>query len=153
MTKLERQLAETFRAARWEESHGRPVCPSCYDHQSVIADKQPRSGPPGLSTYFCRDCRTRLSDVSGTILAGTWRPLLEWALTLLMTDIPANWREFGRSLGRNSQELRRIRRRWDGTKLGPAWTRRLHEAGITFETLAQSARAGAPPSRKERATC
>lgn len=135
MTKLERQLAETFKAARWAESQGRPVCPSCYDHKSVRADKAPRSGQPGLHTYFCLDCRARLSDVSGTILSHTWRPLRDWALSLLMEQEPTNWREFGRTAGVNSQELRRLRNRWDGTKLGPAWKQQLAAVGITLERL------------------
>lgn len=136
MTKLERQLAETFRAARWSESDGRPVCPGCYDQRSVVADQPPRSGQPGLQTYSCRDCHTRWSDVSGTVLTRSSRPLREWAIALLIDRATCDWRYLRHATGCNAREIRRLRQRWDeGSRLGPIWTKGLTATGLTLERL------------------
>jgi hypothetical protein len=176
MTKLERQLAETFLAARWAESHGRPVCPSCYDGQAVEADEQARSGRRGLSTYLCRDCITRFSDTSGTVLAGSQRPLRDWAIALLVPigqrdwelvrdlmptpTIPAahrpsrDWVYYvAKKAGVLPPALRQLCARWDeGSRLGPLWVQTLDQAGVDLRGLIGCGRAGAPPLRKER-TC
>lgn len=136
MTKLERQLAETFKAARWAESQGRPICPSCYDHQSVVPDRSPRSGQPGLQTYSCRDCHARWSDVSGTVLTSSSRPLRDWAIALLIDRETCDWRFFQSDTGCNARDIRRLRRRWDeGSRLGPVWVQTLTERGLTLERL------------------
>lgn len=152
MTALERQLAETFRAARWADSDGRPVCPSCYDHRSVRADKKPRSGQPGLYTYFCMDCRTRWSDVSRTVLAKSTKTLRAWALALLMDKEMHDWRYVGAATGYLPEHIRSLWERWQlGSQLAPAWRKTLAEAGITWDILRQRDRPQA--SRKERTAC
>lgn len=177
MRKLERQLADTFKAARWAESHGRPVCPSCYDGQAVEADDQARSGRRGLSTYLCRDCVTRFADTSGTVLAGSRRPLRDWAIALLAPTGQRDW-ALGQALmpplavpnaarppsrdwllcvakqaGMPGHTLRKLCARWDeGSRLGPQWMQTLALAGIELRDLIGCVRAGAPPLRKER-TC
>lgn len=151
MTQLERQLAETFKAARWAESHGRPVCPSCYDHKSVRADKQPRSGQPGLHTYFCLDCASRLSDTSGTVLSRSCVPLRLWAIALLMDRQTHDWRFLGSATGVNPARLRALWAKWQqGSRLAPAWTKALTEAGLTFDRLINTDRPPVRPARKER---
>lgn len=169
MTKLERQLAETFRAARWEENHGRPVCPSCYDHRSVRPDTRTRSGPVGLHTYACCDCAARFSDISGTVLARSSSPLRTWAIALLMEAGRKDWQvvnhvtpsrergtphrdwayHVGRAANLSAETLRVMQARWNqGSRLGPAWTRTLAESGLSLMDLLR-----VTPARKERPAC
>lgn len=175
MTKLERQLAETFRAARWAESHGRPVCPSCYDGQSVEIDDQARRGRHGLNYYVCHDCIARFSDISGTVMAGTQRPLRDWAIALLASTGQRDWslgmelmpplaaaeavrpptRDWvfyvAKQAGLSPYSLRKVCVKWaEGSRLGPLWMQTIDQAGITLRNLIGCVRAGAPPLRKER---
>ena len=151
MTKLERQLADTFKAARWAESQGRSICPSCYDHRSVGADRPPRSGQPGLDTYYCRDCGTRFSDISGTVLSRSFVPLRVWAIALLMDQQTHDWRFLGSATGIAPVRLRTIWAKWQqGSRLAPAWTKALADAGLTFDHLLNTDRHTTRSAGKER---
>lgn len=149
MTTLECLLVETFRAARWAESDGRPVCPSCYDSRTVTARNR-RAGT-GLSAYRCSDCIVDWSDISGTVLMRTKRSLREWAIALLIPEREQAWRYIGESTGTQGTKLRELYQRWQqGSRLGPAWKRQLAAAGITLERLVYD-RPAAKPKRSVRA--
>jgi hypothetical protein len=131
MTALERQLAKTFRAARWVASNGLPVCPDCFDGLDL---EKPVPDPltPGLARYSCGICRTEFSDVKGTVVQ-TLKPvrLALWAYLVLLGDP-------GRLDGLTSRQVKRC---WDlfaKIKLSPLaldWRERLEAASITAERL------------------
>lgn len=130
MTALDRQLAETFRAARWAESGGKPVCPSCFDGVDL---KKPVPDPltPGLARYECTVCHVTFSDVKGTAFYSTKPvPLALWAYLVLHGD-PAElqWRE---------HELRRcwyLAPRIKTAPLAAAWREHLEQTSITVERV------------------
>lgn len=131
MTTLDRQLAKTFRAARWQASNDLPVCPDCFDGLDL---EKPVPDPltPGLSRYRCGVCRTEFSDVKGTVFQTTHPvPLALWAYLVLLGDP-------GRLAGLTS---RRIRRCWDlfaKVKLAALaldWRAHLEHAALTAERL------------------
>ena len=131
MTAFDRQLAKTFRAARWHASHGLPVCPDCFDGLDL---EKPVPDPltPGLSRYRCGVCHTEFSDVKGTVYqtAKPW-PLDLWAYLVLLGDP-------GRLMDRTERTRRRM---WElaakikGQPLAIAWRIRLEAAHITAERL------------------
>ena len=131
MTALDRQLAKTFRAARWADSHGVPVCPDCFDGVDL---EKPVPDPltPGLSRYRCGVCRTEFSDVKGTVFQTSkpW-PLDLWAHLVLLGD-PACL---------SDRTERTKRRMWElaakikGHPLTAAWRAQLETRRITAERL------------------
>ena len=131
MTALDRQLAKTFRAARWSASNGLPICPDCFDGNDLDTPT-PDPLTPGLSRYRCTVCKTEFSDVKGTVFQTT-KPvsLALWAYLVLLGD-PA------RLDGLTSRQVKRC---WDlfaKIKLAePAlnWRERLDGVRITSERL------------------
>ena len=151
MTKLERQLAETFKAARWAESEGRPVARAVTTTRAWLPTT-PRSGQPGLHTYLCRDCGSRFSDISGTVLARSCVPLRLWAIALLMDRQTHDWRFLGSATGVSPARLRSLWAKWQqGSRLAPVWARTLAAHNLTFESLITTDRASIRPARKDRA--
>ena len=137
MTALNRQLATTFRAARWHASHGLPVCPDCFDGLDL---EKPVPDPltPGLSRYRCGVCHTEFSDVKGTVFQTAKPvPLALWAYLVLLGD-PARL---------DGLTSRRIKRCWElsaKTKLADLalnWREQLEAAGLTTERLRKYLRA------------
>jgi len=59
-----------FRAVRWPETKGEPICPSC---GSVKCSD--RRTPKGVARWRCRDCLHTFSVTSGTIFANAKKPL------------------------------------------------------------------------------
>jgi len=131
MTALDRQLAKTFRAARWAPTDGLPVCPDCFDGLDL---EKPMIDPltPGLSRYRCTVCHTEFSDVKGTVFQ-TMNPVLLalWAYLVLLGDP-------GRLDGLTSRQVKRC---WDlfaKIKLSPLaldWREQLEAVGIMAERL------------------
>ena len=131
MTALDRQLAQTFRAARWAESGGLPVCQDCFDGLDL---DQPVPDPltPGLSRYRCGVCTTEFSDVKGTVFR-TVKPvsLALWGYLVLLGD-PA------RLDGLTSRQVRRCWELFAKIKLAPLaldWREQLEGVRVTSERL------------------
>ena len=131
MTPLDRTLAKTFRAVRWTCPTGGPVCPDCFDGLD-LEKSVPDPLTPGLSRYRCGVCKTKFSDVKGTVFqtANPW-PLDLWAYLVLLGDP-------GRLQDRTERTIRRM---WElslrikGQPLTLAWRAELESAGITAERL------------------
>lgn len=131
MTALDRQLAKTFRAARWSASNGLPVCPDCFDGIDL---EKPGPDPltPGLARYRCGVCHTEFSDVKGTVFQTSkpW-PLDLWAYLVLLGDP-------GCLADRTERTKRRM---WElaskikGLPLTVGWRARLEAENITSERL------------------
>lgn len=132
MTALDRTLAKTFRAARWEQTEGKPVCSKCFDGEDLMVNKGPLNLAPGLCRYRCTVCDYTFSDLTDTIFF-TAKPvaLALWAYLLLFGD-PA------RLDGLRERQLRRC---WElsakvkGRSLTEAWRTVLQADGITIEKL------------------
>lgn len=149
MTALDRKLAQTFRAARWEAIEGRLVCPDCFDSDGLIMDDMPRLAHAGLKSYRCRDCNTRFSDLSGTPLRGSSASLQDWALALLtLTGHPTQPSGNGArmklalaDLGPPLKRLVRMRQRFMGTRIAAEWLKTLRAEKVTVSKLAYGRRA------------
>jgi transposase-like protein len=131
MTQLEKQLAQTFRAVRWSESGGNPVCPDCFDGED-LAKPLPDPLTPGLSRYHCTVCTRMFSDVRGTVFA-TRTPvsLTLWAYLVLLGD-PR------RIEGITAREIKRCYGLVAVSKFAPLrglWQAQMTEAGLTVERL------------------
>ncbi|MCS6290387.1 MAG: hypothetical protein H8K10_15635 [Nitrospira sp.] len=146
MTKLERQLAETFRAARWFRAEGRPSCPCCYDGAD-LDDPQPLEGHPGLYWYHCRVCARTFSDLSDTPMRSGKRALLWWAHLLLGGDAQAvTHAKIGSAT---------MRRHLSISPVAGRWAHALAQSGIEVQTLRaaidrQQAATGTAPARQPR---
>lgn len=130
MTALDRQLAKTFRWARWQESAGRPVCADCFDGDDLA---EPTDDPltPGLSRYRCTVCHTEFSDTKGTVFVTT-KPveLRLWAYLVLCGD--------PRRLGGDDKQVQRcfdLVAKLKGRTLPALWREQLEAAGITTERI------------------
>lgn len=131
MTALERQLAKTFRAARWAVTGGVPGCPDCFDGDD-LDPPTPDPLTPGLSRYRCTVCQTEFSDVKGTVFQ-TSKPVLLalWAYLVLLGD-PA------RLDGLTSRQVKRCWDLWAKVKLSPLaldWREQLEAVQMTAERL------------------
>lgn len=126
MTTLERQLAETFRAARWFRTEGRPSCPGCYDGRDLDSP-QPLAGHPGLFVYRCQACPRAFSDLSDTPFRSGKRSLLWWAHLLLGGDAQAVTRA---KLG-----AAELRRHLGSSPMAGRWANALCHAGIEVPAL------------------
>lgn len=144
MTAVDTQLARTFRAARWAESGGKPVCPDCFEGDALVIDQPPRLKQPGLHSYRCRDCNQRFSDFSGTCLRGSADSLRDWALALFtLAGHPTEVRGTGLNqrivpieLGPPTPRLARLRSRLEtSVLLRSAWRLQLSKAGFTLNRL------------------
>lgn len=132
MTALHRQLAKTFRAARWEQTDSKPVCSKCFDGEDLVVNKEPIGLALGLCRYHCTVCNFTFSDLTDTICY-TAKPvsLALWAYLILFGD-PA------RLDGLSQRQLRRC---WEladkvkGHSLTDAWRTVLKADGITIEKL------------------
>lgn len=130
MTALDRQLAKTFRWARWQESAGAPVCADCFDGNDLA---EPTDDPmtPGLSRYRCTVCHTEFSDTKGTVFVSHKPVTLRlWAYLTLMGD--------PRRLGLDEPSVQRcffLVERLKGRPLPAIWREQLEAAGITTERI------------------
>lgn len=129
MTPLERQLAATFRRARWGET-AQPACPSCFDALD-LKKPVPDLLTPGLARYECRVCHVQFSDVKGTVFYSTKPvPLVLWAYLVLHGDPRLlNWPE--KEVQRCFDLVAKVK----GTPLAAAWREELHQAGLTVERM------------------
>ncbi len=146
MTKLERQLAETFKAARWFRSEGQPSCPGCYDGRD-LDPPTPIDGQPGLFRYHCRACDRTFSDLSDTPFRSNRRSILWWAHLLLGGDAQAVTHA---KLG--ASQTRRI---LAAAPVAGRWAVALAQAGIDVTVLRraidqQQRAAGSVPVRQPR---
>jgi hypothetical protein len=130
MTTLDKQLAQTFRAARWGAT-GQPACPSCFDGADLAT---PTADPltPGLSRYRCTVCNQDFSDVKDTVFATRKPvPLALWAYVVLLGD-PRRIDGFtDREVARCSDLTARAKH----APLWGLWRAELEQAGITVERL------------------
>lgn len=131
MTALDKQLAQTFRAARWIATGGLPACPSCFDGQD-LAKPTPDPLTPGLSRYRCTVCNLDFSDVKGTVFH-TLKPvpLALWAYVVLLGD-PRRIEGFS---SRDAARCFDLTARTKAAPLRVLWKEGLEEAGITVERL------------------
>jgi len=149
VTTLDRQLAQTFRAARWIGTLGKPVCPDCFDGDALLVDESPRLGHAGLKSYRCRDCNTRFSDLSGTPLRGSSFSLRDWAIALMtLNGHPTQPSGSGArmqlapiDLGPTLKTLARMRTRWTASRFGMEWASHLRASRITLNKLRYDGRA------------
>lgn len=130
MSNLDKQLAQTFRAVRWSESGGKPVCPDCFDGDD-LASATPDPLTPGLSRYHCTVCSRDFSDVRGTRLY-TLKPvpLTLWAYLVLHGD--------PRLAGLDEPQVQRcfdLVVKLKGYGLAASWREQLEAAGITADRL------------------
>ena len=132
MTALDRTLAKTFRAARWEQTGGKPVCRKCFDGEDLVVQKDPIVIAQGLQRYHCTVCNFTFSDLTDTIFFTSKSvPLARWAYLTLLGD-PA------RLEGLTERQLRRCWELAAKIKTAPltqAWREQLEAAGITVEKL------------------
>lgn len=130
MTALDRQLARTFRAARWAESGGQPVCRFCFDGADLRAPEPDRL-TLGLQRYHCAVCRLDFSDTAQTCYA-TLKPvpLALWAYLTLHGD--------PRRLGWSERQVQRcfdLAAKTKGQVLPALWRVALQDANVTAESL------------------
>lgn len=130
MTALDRLLAKTFRAARWESTGGVAGCPDCFDGDDL---EQPTPDPmtPGLARYRCKLCYTRFSDVKGTVLETRKPvPLALWAYLVLHGN--------PRLLGMTEPQVQRcfdLAAKIKGRALAAGWRATMHAAGLTADRV------------------
>jgi hypothetical protein len=133
MTALERQVGDTFRAARaTAASEGWPSCAKCFDGEDVRPGFTPLRRHPNIRRYYCAVCRYEFSDLTGSPLQGHDRPLLLWAYLLLDGD-PRDI-----AYDRYSSEpsvLTRSGSKLAETPLGVAWRAGLTAVGVTAAKL------------------
>lgn len=137
MTALDRQLAQTFRAARWAATNGNPVCPSCFDGADL---EKPTPDPctPELSRYRCLVCHVKFSDVKGTAFkVCVPAPLAILAHLVLAQDPRVIEGLSPTEVNRYWGTIERIRR----SVLAAAWRGELERAAITLARLAKQIRA------------
>ena len=141
MTRLDRQLATSFRMARWPQSGGKPVCPKCFDGEDVKPEPATtRQGRPEVGTYLCQCCITRFTDCSGTGLAHSQRPLRDWAIALFgVNGLPTEYRTTGYRYPDFAMPLRilnRMRAVWlANPDLGRRWRTELESEGVSLIQL------------------
>lgn len=138
MKTLDQRLAESFRAVRWADSAGQPVCPSCYHGDDVregYTQHRWLKSSDALKTYFCACCKYPFSDLTKTVLARSCRPLALWAYLALNGDndglIPP-----GTAQQWKREDLRQMRERLKVSQLAKSWAARLTHDGITVAQLA-----------------
>ncbi len=137
MTALDRQLAKTFRAARWAESGGKPACAKCFDADDVRKGYASVEARSELARYFCGCCKYHFGDATGTPLAHTSRPLALWAFVAL----GGTWERLGLAGVSNKwkrDDLRDMARRVKGSPVICRWIEQLAGAAITIPKLAAS---------------
>jgi transposase-like protein len=66
----DREAETSFRAIRWNETDGEPVCPKCGG-----LDAYPARRPSGLLRFRCKACRKDFTITSGTLFAAHKAPL------------------------------------------------------------------------------
>lgn len=139
MTALERQLASTFRAARWAASHGKPVCAKCYDAADVRDGYASIEARGELGRHFCACCKYHFGDATGTPLQHTSRPLALWAFVAL----GGTWEDLGLIGTANKwkrDDLRGMAQRLRGSVTIDRWQHQLMLASVTTLRLAESLR-------------
>jgi len=135
-------VARTFEAARWADSKGRPVCPTCFDGEDLrvvnqATRTQARRGE--LPLYHCGCCRRYLATVKGTPLERSDLPLVYWAY-FVMAGLEHNWTQLSREWGVPRRTLHRITRRLEGQNLFvERWRGEMRQSGITVQQLHQRA--------------
>ncbi|MCS6302332.1 MAG: hypothetical protein H8K07_01500 [Nitrospira sp.] len=133
MTALERQVGDTFRAARTAAANSQwPSCARCFDGEDVRAGYTQLRWHPNVRKYYCAVCRYEFSDLTGSPLQGHDRPLLLWAFLLLNGD-PRDivWDRYGSEVN----ALKRAVATLAEASLGNAWREALGVAGLTTAKL------------------
>lgn len=157
-----RQIAQHFQQVRWPT--GEIFCPRCHSERgisTVTETHQRKNHPPELDVHHCRHCRYFFSDLAGTVLEKTSRPLWLWAW-LVVGGNPATLKLPVGKVGSQRSRLREMADRLKDTALASDWKRALEAAGITkafLEPYAESWAAGqgskprgrhAPPGPRAR---
>jgi hypothetical protein len=124
-------VAATFQDARWPD---RVYCRKCHDADSVqpAPSKWPR--PQDLSVYRCHDCRYQFSDLTGTVLEKTSRPLWLWAWVVLGGDPATVTLPVGR-VGSQRARLRDMAARLADTALAKDWKTALLARGVRRQSV------------------
>jgi len=125
-------VAATFQDARWPD---RVYCRKCHDADSVqpAPAKWPR--PQDLTVYRCHDCRYQFSDLTGTVLEKTSRPLWLWAWLVLGGDPNTVTLPKHAASGSERARLRDMAARLKDTALAADWKKKLLAAGVTAQDI------------------
>lgn len=115
----EKKLAESFRAAHWGGFGGKAQCPDCFDGVDVKAAKARLHALSGLRGYWCKACRRRFTDATGTPLEHCSVLLSVWAqLAISLRDHQAiemlpGFRELPSSMQGHLRQLREKLATWE----------------------------------------
>ncbi|MEK7384362.1 MAG: hypothetical protein AAB262_13890 [Elusimicrobiota bacterium] len=144
---LETRLADTFRQARTYRLDGSPGgewprCARCGDGRDVITESVTPLTNAWARRYRCRACELRFSDLSGTPLAGTQKPLATWALLAILSPSSdphtPSWEALSRLTGVGRQRLTDMDGRLYISAFASRWQAALQAEGITAEQLVAS---------------
>jgi transposase-like protein len=92
MRKLRRltddEAYEMFKAFRWAEHGGKPVCPhrdcESFDIYDLVINRRTKNGPVPTKLFKCAGCRRQFSITSGTILASRKLPLADYIFAIAL---------------------------------------------------------------------
>ncbi len=93
---------ETVRSLRWPEG---VACPHC-QAAGVIKDGRDDT-QPHRQRYFCKACRRRFDDPTGTIFAGHHQPLRTWILCLYLMGLNISSLQIAKELDLDKATSRR----------------------------------------------
>ncbi len=79
---------EMFKAFRWAEHGGKPICPhrECrsFDIYDLVINRRTKNGPVPTKLFKCAGCRRQFSITSGTILASRKLPLADYIFAIAL---------------------------------------------------------------------
>jgi len=131
-TELTQRVTSAFKATRWpNDVH----CMRCHSDQAVNPAPPSMPRPLGLDVYHCGQCRYAFSDLTGTVLEKTSRPLWLWAWLVLGGDPATITLPVGK-FGSQRARLRDMAARLQDTALAADWKRQLRAMEIRAEQLA-----------------
>jgi transposase-like protein len=90
MRMRDQEADAAFRAIRWADTDGKPVCPHC-ECPTVYEARR----PDGASQYRCKACRKDFSVTSGTLFAFHKLPVRVYLSAIAIfssTRRPPSWR-------------------------------------------------------------
>jgi hypothetical protein len=134
MTGLGKVLAETFRAARWHRTGGKPECPDCFDGKDLVVKREDPAS--GLRQYWCKCCRRNISDRSDTPLEHRRGPLALAAGVALM----GKWLVLPGARKYQREQIPTLASVLTNTPFAIRWIAELGNAGFTVEKLRKALR-------------
>lgn len=132
VTEIKAAVVGSFRAVRWATGH--PFCARCHGDKGLQPAPPSMPTPPDLDSYYCRLCRYAFSDLTGTVLEKTSRPLALWAWLALGGD-PNTIALPKYCSGSQRARLREMAARLHDTALAAAWKQALTQDGVSSRDL------------------